>query len=234
MESYESNRTKFMISADDFGLSQKANQNILNLIELGKLERVAVMAFGKMSPTEIQRLIKSRVKLDIHLDILHEFEEKKQARTSVMVRGIEFLWKFLTGKLTTKKVATDWENQIKTFQKLFGKNPDGLNSHEHVHLFPPFFKIALQLREKYSIPYIRFGDSVFVIHHKLIAYLLHFLRKFNLGTCKKYSCVSSGSLISLDWLSDIEAFLTNPPKGTIEIVCHPEVSTDFEKVKKYF
>lgn len=234
MESYESNRGRIIITADDFGLNAKTNQNILYLLSLGKINRVAVMVHGKISEAEIAELIKSRVKLDIHLDILHEFDEKKPKRSGTIGRGLDFLWKILTGKLTLKKVALDWENQIETFKKIFGKYPDGLNSHEHVHLFPPFFKIALRLREKYVIPYIRFGDSVFIPHHNLISRILHILRKINLKTCQKNNCVSSGFLVSIDWLENIEDFLMKLPQGTTEIACHPELDQDFEKVKKYF
>ncbi len=234
MESYESNRSGIIITADDFGLNVQTNQNILYLLSLGKINRVAVMTHGQISSAEVEQLIKSQVKLDIHLDILHEFDESKAKRSGAIGRGIDFCLKIVTRKLTVKKVSADWENQIELFRKLFGKNPDGINSHEHVHLFPPFFKIALNLRDKYTIPYIRFGDSVFMPHHNAISYILHFLRKINLSTCTKRSCVSSGSLVSLDWIDDVEAFLANIPEGTTEIACHPELDEDFAKIKKYF
>ncbi len=234
MESYESNRGRIIVTADDFGLNSQTNRNILYLLSLGKINRVAVMAHGQISPAEVDELIRSHVKLDIHLDILHEFDENKAKRTGAIGRGIDFCLKIVTQKLTIKKVTADWENQIEIFQKLFGKNPDGINSHEHVHLFPPFFKIALDLRDKYTIPYIRFGDSVFMPHHNIISYILHFLRKINLPTCTKRSCVSSGSLVSLDWIENVDAFLANIPEGTTEVACHPELSEDFAKVKKYF
>jgi chitin disaccharide deacetylase len=234
MESFEINRTRFIVTADDFGLSAEANRNILYLVELGKIDRVAVMPYGKISPQDLAQLSKSRVKLDIHLDVLHEFEENKARNNSILWRGFEFLLKIITGKLASTKVALDWENQIETFIELFKKKPDGLNSHEHVHFFPPLFKVAVSLQAKYEIPYIRFGNSVFVLHHKLIAYLLHILRKFNLRACGKNGCLSSGSLISLDWIDDFDKFLDKLPPGTIEVVCHPALAEDFEKIKKYF
>ncbi len=230
----EMNRNKFIVTADDFGFNAETNRKILYLVELGKIDRVAVMPYGQISPAELEQLAKSRVRLDIHLDVLHKFEENQNRNSGSIKRGLEFLLKLLTGKLTTKKVALDWENQIEAFRNLFERNPDGINSHEHVHLFPPFFKIALALQTKYEIPYVRFGDSVFTLHHKPIAYILHLLRKINLRNCLKHSCISSGSLISLDWITNFETFFKNLPEGTIEIVCHPELTEDFEKIKKYF
>lgn len=231
----ESHRQRLVVTADDFGVSPRANRNILYLIELGKINRVSVMVDGEISQKEISELSRSGVKIDIHLDILHESGENRERRNGVIIkRVLGFVGKIITGKLSNEKVALDWDNQIKKFRELFGRNPDGLNSHEHVHLFPPFFKIAMKLQDEYSIPFVRFGDSVFVRHHNIVSHILHYLRKMNLGICAEHGCVSTGSLISLDWIEDLNKFLDNPPEGTIEIVCHPELAEDFVKIKNYF
>ena len=230
----DSHRHRITISADDFGVSPRANENILYLISLGKIDRVSVMAYGKFSEKEIEKLVRSKVKLDIHLDILHEFHEDRKKRQSAFIRVLEFLGKLVSGKLSSKKVKADWVSQIEKFKIIFGKNPDGINSHEHVHLFPPFFKIVLGLQEKYSIPYVRFGDSVFMLHNKPVAHILHWLRIINRSACLKSGCVSSESFISLDWIKNVENFLNNLPEGQIEIACHPELAEDFVKIKKYF
>lgn len=234
IEFQESHRQRLIVTADDFGISQRANKNILYLVSLGKINRVGILADGKITPQEVKTLIRSGVKLDIHLDILHKFNNDREKRQGVTLRLFGFIGKIIAGKISTRKTRTDWEKQFEKFHEVFGKNPDGINSHEHVHLFPPFFRITMQLKEKYEIPYVRFGDSVFIHHNNLISYILHYLRKINLKTCQEHACVSSGSLISLDWIDNIEKFLSNLPEGTIEIVCHPEVAEDFVKVKKFF
>lgn len=230
----DSHRHRISISADDFGVSPRANRNIFYLISLGKIDRVSVMVHGTFSEKEIEELARSEVKLDIHLDILHEFHEDRKKRRSVFMRGIEFLGKLALGKLSSEKVATDWTAQIEKFKEIFGRSPDGINSHEHVHFFPPFFKVVLMLQEKYSIPYVRFGDSVFMLHNKPAAYILHWLRLVDRSACLKSGCVSSESFISLDWIKNVEKFLNNLPEGQIEIACHPELADDFVRIKKYF
>ena len=75
---YESHRQNLIINADDFGVSPLANKNILYLAMLGKIDRVGIMAHGKFSSEEIAQIIKSGVKLDIHLDILHEFHNNRK------------------------------------------------------------------------------------------------------------------------------------------------------------
>ncbi|EKE18758.1 MAG: YdjC-like protein [uncultured bacterium] len=230
----DSHRKRLLVSADDFGASPRANRNTLYLISLGKINRVGIMVHGNISPKEVDELSRSGVKLDIHLDILHELHENSNKRSGTFFRIFEFITKLLTGKISRRKVRADWDQQIIKFREIFGKNPDGINSHEHVHLFPPFFKIAMELQDKYSIPYVRFGDSVFMRHNNTISHILHYLRKINLQTCLKHGCVSSGALISLDWINNIDVFLSALPEGTIEIACHPETAEDFNKIKKYF
>jgi hypothetical protein len=231
---YESHRQRIIVSADDFGVSPRANRNIRFLMSLGKIDRVGIMAYGKFSDNEINELIKSGVKLDIHLDILHAFHENRKKRRSAILRIIEFVGKIITGKLSSKKVEQEWRAQIEKFREIFGKNPDGINSHEHVHFFPPFFKVALKLETEYSVPYIRFGDSVFMLHNKPVAHILHWLRRIDRKACLEAGCVSSGSFVSLDWIKDVDKFLSKLPEGTIEIACHPEIAQDFVKIKQYF
>lgn len=232
--SYESHREKLIISADDFGISERANRNILYLVSLGKIDRVGVMSRGIISPKEADELGRSGVKIDIHFDILHQFESDREKREGLLRRLIEFLGKFFTAEIWPLKVEKEWEKQFQSFKEIFGRYPDGISSHEHVHFFPPFFKIALRLQNKYSIPYIRFGKNLKINNHNIIAYILHFLRIMNMRTCNKFSCVSSNALISLDWIKDIDKFMENLPEGTIEIACHPEVAEEFVKIKKNF
>ncbi|HEX8974626.1 MAG TPA: ChbG/HpnK family deacetylase [Patescibacteria group bacterium] len=231
---YNSHRSRISVAADDFGVSPRANRNILYLVDLGKLDRVSVMVHGQISEKEVDELMRSGVKIDIHLDILNEFHDNRRKRTSSSKRVLEFITDILTRKLSSKKVAADWKNQIEKFHDIFGKYPDGINSHEHVHFFPPFFKIALAMQNDYSIPYIRFGDSVSMPHHTMVAHILHWLRIINMKACLRSGCVSSNSLISLDWIKNVDKFLNNLPEGTLEIACHPELANDFVRVKKYF
>jgi predicted glycoside hydrolase/deacetylase ChbG (UPF0249 family) len=230
----ESHRHKITVTADDFGVSPRSNRNTLYLISLGKIDRVSIMVNGEISAKEIEELSRSGMKLDIHLDILHKFDKERRDRHSAILRVIEFIYKVLSGKVSKRKVRQQWQNQIEKFHTIFGKYPDGVNSHEHIHFFPPFFKVACDLQEKYKIPYIRFGDSPVLHHHTIISYILHILRLINQRVCTSDSCVSSNFLVSLDWIQDVNSFLNSLPDGITEVSCHPEIAEDFVKVKEYF
>ncbi|EKD58691.1 MAG: hypothetical protein ACD_56C00069G0005 [uncultured bacterium] len=232
--SYESHRERLIVSADDFGVSSRCNRNILYLISLGKIDRVGVMTRGIITAKEIAELNRSGVKIDIHLDILHEFENERKKRAGAFARVFGFLGRMFLLEILPGKVETEWKRQIVIFQQMFGRSPDGISSHEHVHFFPLFFTIALKIQKEFLIPYLRFGSNMNLRQNTLVAHILRLLRLLNLRTFRRSSCVSSDELVSLDWLKNIDHFLNNLPEGKIEIACHPELAEDFVKIKKYF
>lgn len=225
---------KLIISADDFGISPRANRNTRYLMSLGKIDRVGIMVNGKFSTDEIGELLKSNAKIDIHFDISDRFHAERKAQSGNFRRMAKFLSKLIFRKISPEKIESEWKKQIETFIKIFGRKPDGISSHEHVHFFPPFFKVALKLQSDYSIPYIRFGKSGIVPSNKSTAHILRLLNVASRKAYKNSNCISSESFASLDWIENVGKFLENLPGGTVEIACHPEIARDFVKIKQYF
>jgi predicted glycoside hydrolase/deacetylase ChbG (UPF0249 family) len=226
-------RENIIIAADDFGISKTANETILHLAASKKIDRVAVMALGEITQEDAANLKATGVKLDLHLDILHEYDQAKRAqRSSAILRSFGFLYKFLLGKISPKKILPDWENQLVKFQELFNCIPDGINSHEHVHFFPSYFKLALELAKKHGIEYIRLGKQTNPVLNP-VSLILNFLRKADLKNLKKSGFESSDFLVSIDWIENIETFLKTSKQKT-ELVCHPENSREAELIEKYF
>ncbi|HHE46065.1 MAG TPA: ChbG/HpnK family deacetylase [Candidatus Moranbacteria bacterium] len=219
-------RDHLIISADDFGVSKKANEAILEVAQKGKIDRVAVMVGGEISEEEIKEILKTKVKLDIHLHLLDkEFFQNRKGEPSrkTIQRSIIFLTYFLTGKYSSRKVGFIWKKQIEGFYKMFKRYPDGINSHEHLHFFPPFFKVALKLKKEFSITYLRLGKKESGLKFNAVAFILNTLRKINLKFNRTIKLNISDYLISFDWLEEQKNFLENlPKKEKTEIVFHPE------------
>lgn len=235
-------RKKLIVAADDFGISAKANRNILALTESGKIDRVAMLINGEFSQEELQQLKDSSVKLDLHLN-LPDYAKKQSGKTTegVTSRGFIFLTKYLFfEKSSVPIVKMEWQRQIEKFREIFGKNPDGLNSHQHIHLFPAYFQAVLELAEGFDISYLRFGKEK-LISGKSAVYTILLLNRLWQKIWQKDSFLfdshktnSSDYLISLDWINNLEKFLKELPRGKTEIVCHPEKDDEFELMKKYF
>lgn len=225
-------REKLIIAADDFGISSKANRNILKLIRARKIDRVSVMVCGEISPLEISELKKSKVKLDIHLESVELKPEKRKLKDGVVKRSANFLFKYLSGKTSAGVMEIEWERQIQKFKEIFAKFPDGINSHQHIHFWPAYFKIILKLAQKFEIPYLRFGKLGLTKSKNSVFRILKAFHKKDSRILAAFD--SSDFLVSLDWIKNIEIFLKNLPQGKTEIVCHPEREEEFEIIMNYF
>lgn len=224
-----------IVTADDFGIGKRANEKIIELAELGKLQRVGIMVHGAITSDEVQRLCKTGVALDIHLDTLHEFSDKRHQRVGKLLsRLFDFGKRLVQGKMSAKATYADWKNQINLFQQLVGKAPDGINSHEHIHFFPPLFRVALRLRDEYHISFIRLGESAYPGIHTPVSLILDTMRMFDKKKLNGKKMVSTDHLLSIDWIKDFKQFKERQASGTTEIVCHPELKSDFVAVLNHF
>lgn len=229
----ESIRRKLIITADDFGIGEKANVSILKLAKAGKLDRVAVIPHGIFTDREAKELISSGVNIDAHLNITENILGKRKIKESVIKGILVFLMSLITGKISKKKTHDLWEQDIKVFKERFKKNPDGINSHQHVHFSLKYLRIALDLMEKNDIEFIRFGKKSLLGGKNKVKRILSILRKKNKKVFFESGQSSSDYFVSLDWIENPDYFFQKNPKGTIEIVCHPEREEEFEIINKY-
>lgn len=226
-------RKNLIITADDFGKSELANENILKLARLGKLDRVSVMADGDFAAGEVEELIATGVKLDVHFELAWQKKRRGKMKDSTLKQGIIFLVNhFRSGQ--RKKIRKEWENQIEKFREIFGRYPEGINSHEYIHFFPVYFKIALDFAKQFGIPNIRFAKSGFLGKRNSAHLVLNSLCRWNKNYFFDSKLDSSDFFVSLDWVSDMEKFVKNLPEGKTEIACHPEREEELEMIEKYF
>jgi predicted glycoside hydrolase/deacetylase ChbG (UPF0249 family) len=227
------NREKLIISADDFGISRKANQNILNLIRAGKLNRVSVMSEGVFDRQEIEELKNSGIKLDIHLNLNEKIGSKRKLHKPVWYRGIFFVLKIIFMVNNKAVIRKKWQDEIQKFIEIFNQKPDGINSHEYVHFFPAYFPIALELARKQNIQYVRLGEKD-LKEKGIVCRILNYLRKGNLNKFHDSKMETSDYMVSLDWLSETNHFLNNIPEGKTELVLHPERKEEYDLVNNRF
>ncbi|MCX6765808.1 MAG: ChbG/HpnK family deacetylase [Candidatus Moranbacteria bacterium] len=230
METESNYRKKLIVSADDFGLSGRANENILKLARLGKIDRVSILINGFVLMEDIKELQKSNVKIDLHLT----FPEGIRKRRGIIRRSFVFLSKYALHKSSVSVLEKEWRKQIDLFFENYGRAPDGLNSHEYIHFFPAYFKIAAGLCEKYNIPYLRFGKKGVIKNSSAVSRILGILCEKNKRAFSASGLLTSDYLISLDWIKDAQKLKNSFPKGTIEIVCHPQREKEFKIIRQNF
>lgn len=224
-------REKLIISADDFGKSRIANENILSLARTSRIDRVAVLIDGDIKDLEATELSVSGIKIDLHLN-LKKFKAQPNEPRSVFKRGALFLWYYFLKNNTN--IEEEWEAQMEKFIRVFGRKPDGLNSHQYIHFFPPYFAATLKLAATHEILYFRFGKIGISKNMNYVSAILRWLRQRNVSKFRKFSLDSSDFLASYDWIRDFPHFLKELPPGKTELVFHPERADEFEIINKYF
>lgn len=214
-------QSNMIFTADDFGISQKANERILKLAEAGVLDRVAVMTKGGATKESLDRLARSAVKIDLHAELRDDIDPNRKLAAGAFRRILTFMKNLFFGENRPAQVAARWEAQILDFHSMFGKYPDGLNSHEHTHFFPPYFKHALYLARKYHILFIRFGRESFP-GGTAVSYILNTLRLVDKRSFSRANIASSDIMVSFDWIGSLDVLKGYPKEKSIEILFHPE------------
>ena len=226
-----------IFSADDFGISRVANANILKLAQSGKLDRIEVMMSKNITSEHAEKLLSSGVKIDVHLHLAKEKLDYWQDNPRIIEKGafkriFFFLFNFFFGDTRPKIVEKEWEKQILDFKNLFGRNPDGISSHEHIHFFPPYFRKMARLCAKYSISYARLGKKPFAEKNN-VCRILNLLRKLDQSKMNWSNLATSDYMISFDWNYDLEKCAGKTASGSeVEIIFHPELENEYSVLEK--
>ena len=229
-------REKVIISVDDFGMRRVAD-SILPLAEAGKIDRVSVLIRYITSQEQIEAIKATSVKIDLHLEIIDLIKSGEDTDGSAFFRGINFFTRYIFGMVSASSVEHAWIQQIELFKEKFGRYPDGLNSHEHVHYFPRYLKVMLALGKRYHIPFARFASQgISEARSSMVSRIVSWLwrRDKSLYDVDSTSQGTSDFFVSYDWIADFDTFLEHLPSGTTEIAFHPERPKEYAVIEKYF
>lgn len=61
---------------------------------------------------------------------------------------------WLSGKLSSSEIMNEWWKQLERTARALG-TVSHLDSHKHVHLFPPALKVMIQLAKEFGVPRVR-------------------------------------------------------------------------------
>lgn len=226
------NRRQLIIVADDYGI-RETSEPILSLAREGLLDRVAVLA-RFVSKEDAEKLLATGVMLDIHLELTRLLGRGQHDGDSFMHRTGNFVWHWLRGDLSPAKVEAEWREQIELFRQKFDRLPDGMNSHEHIHFFPPIFRDFLEVAREYDMQYVRFGtsDILGTLRFHGAQTVIACLHRLNRRAWQQLPYRTSQYLVSADWIDNMDEFFACLPQGEIEVVTHPEHAWEGDFVRK--
>jgi hopanoid biosynthesis associated protein HpnK len=231
---------KLIVHADDFGLSEKVNDGIVQAFRGGILTSTSIMANGAAFDHAV-RLCRNVPTLDVgvHLTLV---EEKPVLRAITVPSLVNregrlhrnasiFVAKYMMGRIRLRELRDELEAQILKVRDR-GIAPSHLDSHQHLHMLPEILKTIVELADKYNIAAIRFPYEQIVLRPAIgPRSVIRLLRQVVLNIfCRwgkkrislrtdYFAGFSCGGNLHQENLQRLLQIL--PLEGTCELMCHP-------------
>ena len=207
---------KFIINADDFGMSKAFNRAVLDGYHNGFLTSASLCANGKAFNAAVNEIIPECPNLGtgVHLNIM-EGRSLTKAPLLTNKRGkfnnsyLKLILKSGDAKFL-QQIEYEFRTQIETVMNY--TKVDHIDSHVHTHAIPNIFRITAKLAKEYNIPFIRtqYEELYFVpslrkhLNFKyppniLKIILLNTFTKINKQTVKEYGLRTNDYLIGVGY-----------------------------------
>lgn len=150
---------KFILNADDFGMSEAYNKAVLEAYNFGILKSASLCANGPAFEEAVNDIIPKCKNLStgVHLNII---EGKSLSDTKLLSdengnfnNGYLAIMLKSLDKNFMKEVEIEFRAQIEKIQAQ--THISHIDSHVHTHAIPNIFKLVVKLAKEYDIPYIR-------------------------------------------------------------------------------
>lgn len=147
-------RKHIVICADDFGIDPAADEAILQLAGLGRLNATSCLAEGPGFAGHASALRASGLQLGLHLNFTESI-----GGTVVHMPVSALILKAWLRRLPTAQVDAQIARQLDAFEAALGGPPDFVDGHQHVHQFPVIRDALLRtLAQRYGgrLPWLRY------------------------------------------------------------------------------
>jgi hopanoid biosynthesis associated protein HpnK len=156
-------RRHLVVNADDFGLTVGVNDGILAAHESGILTSASLFANAPATDDAIRRARTfSSLGVGVHLTLVdgRPALSPQQVPTLVGEDGqFRSTWKpfiaaCLRGRVSLGEIERELTAQIERLQGV-GLTLTHLDTHKHVHAFPPVFAVVCRLAKRFNLPVVR-------------------------------------------------------------------------------
>ncbi len=232
-----SQEKQIILCADDYGLNPNISQGIRQLVAMQRLSAVSCMVNVADLALQAQQLLALQAEIDIGLHFnLTEGQFVAHGNKS-MPSLMSLLLRSQFRLLSAESIEQELNAQLDKFEQAFGRLPDFIDGHQHVHHLPIVRKVLLkvyQRRLKQNGSYIRCVFPSLVSNQKLKAWVLtltgayRFKRLLLQQQIPHNACF--GGIYDFSEQSNypslVRNFLAQAPNGSL-MMCHPGLqSTD--------
>lgn len=187
-----------IVNADDFGRSPGVNRGVIRCHEQGIVTSASLMVRWPDAEEAAAYACRSSLGIGLHLD-LGEWEYRdREWRPCYEVLASE----------TLEAAALEVERQLKAFERMVGRPPDHLDSHQHVHREEPARRALLAAGERLGVP-VREANP-------RIAYSGAFFGQDGRGGPVPEAITAAALVAAIESL----------PSGITELACHPATVVD--------
>src|SRR5437868_13560768 len=137
---------RIWLCADDYGISPGVNAGIRELISRGRINATSVMAAAphlindEATALDTLNSGEKRAALGLHVTLTAPFEPLSPgfapSREGHFLPLNNMLRAGVARRLRPESLVIEIATQLRTFIDTFGRPPDFLDGHQHVHLFP--------------------------------------------------------------------------------------------------
>lgn len=153
---------KFILNADDFGMSKAFNKAVLDGYNHGFLTSASLCANGEEFAAAVNEIIPEcpNLGIGVHLNIIEGKSVQNAAKTSMITDANGYfncsylkLMYLANQPQFLETVEKEFREQIEKVLKF--TKVDHLDSHVHVHGIPQIFEITCKLAKEYGIKQVR-------------------------------------------------------------------------------
>ena len=228
---------RIILCADDYGISPAVSDAIRDLIGRRRINATSVMVVApSFNQSEADSLLKAagRCAIGLHVTLTAPFHPLSSGfepvRDGAFLSLSTVLLRAHLRSLQPKRLATEIAKQFDAFNRAFGRPPDFVDGHQHVHVFPQvrdaFLRVA---KEKAPNAWVRQCErprgSGRLADLKALVLDRHsiYFRKLAVRHGVRTNPAFAGTyafLPNADYAALFPAFLDGMPDGGL-IMCHP-------------
>lgn len=226
-----------IVTADDFGLSEKVNEGILEAFHRGVVRNTTLMVNFPDLDGSVACLKQAKgLDVGVHLNLTSGSPVigSDRARSLVDRQGrflglVPFFKRVAVGRIRWAEVEQEWSAQIELGNKM-GFRFSSITSHQHVHMLPRLARIAAELAQQYDIPVVRLSRYHWASRVRPLRPKSWILAAFA-GAVR--GIIDQHRKLCNDFALDIPPLAAGPslarlsntlrrlPDGLYELVCHP-------------
>ena len=242
---------RIWLCADDYGISPGVDAAMRDLVMRGRLNATSVMVtaptFSRAEANTLSVLNADtqRVAIGLHLTLTGPLKPLTSGYAptadGVFLPLATTLRLAMQQRLDVAAIADEFRAQFAAFAAAFGRPPDFVDGHQHVHLFPQVRQAALETTSRIAPqPWVRQCGSALPLHRRLTdpkGLLIDWLsREFRARAAKlglatnpafagTYAFRSNANFAAL-----FPTFLEGLPAGGL-VMCHPgHVDAELERL----